>query len=71
MKHQKLATLSSKIPRENGKMRVMEAPKVEMGENGGRNGAKRITKEIVVTNASLVNSWKLNLCQLLCLSIKQ
>lgn len=59
VKHQKLATLSSKRPRENGKMRVMEAPRVDMGENGGRNGANRITKESVVTKASLVNSWNL------------
>lgn len=59
VKHQKLATLSSKSPRENGNMRVTEAARVDMGENGGRKGAKRITKESVVTSASLVNSWRL------------
>ena len=59
VKHQKLATLSSKRPRENGKMRDIEAPRVEMGENGGSKGAKRITKESVVTSASLVNNWRL------------
>lgn len=40
--HQKLATLSSKSPREKGKMRVMGSRTADKGAKGGRKGAKRI-----------------------------
>src|SRR6267154_1145451 len=51
VKHQKLATLSSKRPRPNGKMRVKGATMAERGEKGGRKGAKRMAKANVVVSA--------------------
>ena len=40
--HQKLATLSSKSPREKGKMRVMGSKTADRGARGGRKGENRI-----------------------------
>src|SRR5882757_9419895 len=51
VKHQKLATLSSKRPRPNGNMRVIGAAIVERDEKGGRNGAKMITNANIVVSA--------------------
>ena len=57
--HQKFATLSSKIPRSNGNIRVIGSRMVEIGAKGGRNGRKRIRKDIDVTMASRINSCSL------------
>jgi hypothetical protein len=51
VKHQKLATLSSKRPRPNGKMRVIGAAIVDRGEKGGRKGANMMTNANVVVSA--------------------
>jgi len=46
-----LASLSSKRPRPNGKIRVIGAVIVARGEKGGRKSAKRIMKVNVVVSA--------------------
>jgi len=51
VKHQKLATSSSKRPRPNGKMWVIGAVIVARGEKGGRKGARRIMKVNTVVSA--------------------
>jgi len=56
VKHQKLATLSSNIPRAKGKMRDMAAKNVENDENGGRNGENRMMNENSVIAARRINS---------------
>jgi hypothetical protein len=48
VKHQKLATLSAKKPRRNGKIRMIGAVVVARGEKGGRKGAKRSTPVFVL-----------------------
>lgn len=57
VKHQKLATLSSNIPRAKGKMRRITPVNDEGGEKGGRNGKKTRRNESRVTKASRMNSW--------------
>lgn len=54
--HQKLATLSSKRPRLNGKIRVIGSRIAVNEANGGRKGRKRSVNDAVVTIARCVNS---------------
>lgn len=57
--HQKLATLSSKRPRWNGKIRLRGSRMPDRGAKGGRNGRKRTTKDATVTTAIRRNSCSL------------
>ena len=55
-KHQKFATLSSKMPRENGNILVIGS-RITVGEaNGGRKGKKRRANEAMVTAPSCRNN---------------
>jgi hypothetical protein len=54
--HQKLATLSSKMPLLNGKIRIIGSKIPEMGANGGKKGRKSSTKVAVVTIARRMKS---------------
>ena len=59
-KHQKLATLSSKRPREKGNILVMGS-RIALGEvNGGRNGKKRRANDPTVTAPSCTNNLPLH-----------
>jgi hypothetical protein len=59
-KHQKFATLSSKRPREKGKILLMGS-RIAIGEeNGGRNGKKRRANDATVTAPSCRNSLPLH-----------
>jgi hypothetical protein len=58
--HQKLATLSSNMPRLNGKIRVIGPRMVEEGEKGGRNGRKSMRKAKRVAKAKRINRRELN-----------
>ena len=46
--HQKFATLSSKIPRLKGKMRVIGSSRADSGAKGGRKGKKKIRNARIV-----------------------
>ena len=54
-KHQKLATLSSKSPRENGKILPIGSMMARGEEKGGRNGRKTTAKDAIVVTAKWMN----------------
>lgn len=58
-KHQKLATLSSNRPLENGNIRVIGSRMVLGDENGGRNGRNKIVNVTIVVIARRMNSRRL------------
>jgi len=57
--HQKFATLSSKIPRSKGNIRMMGPSIAENGAKGGRKGRKKIKKDNTVTSARRASSLRL------------
>lgn len=54
--HQKLATLSSNNPRENGNIREIGLRIAAKEANGGRKGKKRRRNVAIVTKAKRINS---------------
>jgi hypothetical protein len=59
-KHQKFATLSSKSPREKGKILAMGSRIAVGGANGGRNGKNKRTNDVTVTTPRCTNSFALH-----------